>query len=128
MKQIFKAFLLLFVSGTAVAQNKTEANPVTFEKGLQDSTVQLVDVRRPEEFKEGHIKGALLANWQDDQHFQSQVAKLDKNKPVYLYCLAGVRGNKAATWLVQHGFTQVVNLEGGITAWKEAGKPIEAGH
>ncbi|WP_276481422.1 rhodanese-like domain-containing protein [Paraflavitalea pollutisoli] len=128
MKQLFKAFILLFVSGTAVAQNKSEADPAAFEKGLQAKDVQLVDVRRPEEFKEGHIKGAVLANWQDDKHFQSQVAKLDKSKPVYLYCLAGVRGNKAASWLVKNGFSHVVNLEGGITAWKEAGKPIEAGH
>lgn len=128
MKQLFKAFLLLFVSGAAVAQNKSEADPATFEKGLQGKNVQLVDVRRPDEFKEGHIKGAVLANWQDDKQFQAQAAKLDKSKPVYLYCLAGVRGNKAASWLVKNGFTQVVNLEGGITAWKEAGKPIEAGH
>ena len=128
MKQIIKAIVLLLMSGSAAAQNKSNADPATFEKGLKDSTVQLVDVRRPEEFKEGHIKGALLANWQDDQHFQAQVAKLDKRKPVYLYCLAGVRGNKAASWLVKNGFTNVVNLDGGIAAWKEAGKPTEAGH
>jgi rhodanese-related sulfurtransferase len=128
MKQLFKAFILLFVSGTAAAQNKTTVAPAQFEKGLQVKGVQLLDVRRPEEFKEGHIKGAVLANWQDEKQFQEQAAKLDKNKPVYLYCLAGIRGDKAANWLVKNGFTAVVNLEDGIKAWKEAGKPIEVGH
>lgn len=128
MKHLFKAFILLFMSGAASAQNKSNVKPEAFEKGLQAKGVQLVDVRRPEEYKEGHLKGAVLANWQDEKQFQAQVAKLDKSKPVYLYCLAGVRGNKAASWLVQNGFTNVVNLDGGIEAWKEAGKPIEAGH
>ncbi|MDF2189100.1 rhodanese-like domain-containing protein [Paraflavitalea sp. CAU 1676] len=128
MKHLIKAFLLLFVSGAASAQNKSNVSPAEFEKGLQVKGVQLVDVRRPEEYKEGHLKGAVLANWQDDKQFQAQAAKLDKTKPVYVYCLAGVRGDKAASWLVKNGFTNVVNLDGGITAWKEAGKPIEAGH
>ena len=125
MKHLLKAFVLLFVSGTAAAQNKTNVSPAEFEKGLQANGVQLLDVRRPEEYKEGHLKGAALANWQDEKQFQAQAAKLDKSKPVYVYCLAGIRGDKAATWLVNNGFTSVVNLDGGIKAWKEAGKPVE---
>jgi rhodanese-related sulfurtransferase len=127
MKHLLKAFVLLFVSGTAAAQNKTNVTPAEFEKGLQAKGVQLLDVRRPEEYKEGHLKGATLANWQDEKQFQAQAAKLDKSKPVYVYCLAGVRGDKAATWLVKNGFTNVVNLDGGIKAWKEAGKSVEPG-
>lgn len=127
MKHLLKAFVLLFVSGTAAAQNKTDVSPAEFEKGLQAKGVQLLDVRRPEEFKEGHLKGATLANWQDEKQFQAQAAKLDKSKPVYVYCLAGVRGDKAATWLIKNGFTNVVNLDGGIKAWKEAGKSVEPG-
>lgn len=125
MKQLIKAFLLLFVSGTAAAQNKTDVSPAEFEKGITSKETQLLDVRRPEEYKEGHLKGATLANWQDEKQFQAQAGKLDKRKPVYVYCLAGVRSNKAASWLLKNGFTQVVNLAGGIKAWKEAGKPVE---
>lgn len=128
MKHLFKAFILLFISGSALAQNKTNVSPAEFEKGLQTKGVQLLDVRRPEEFKEEHVKGAILANWQDEKQFQEQAAKLDKSKPVYVYCLAGIRGDKAASWLVKNGFTSVINLDGGIKAWKEAGKPTEAGH
>lgn len=128
MKHLFKAFILLFMSGSAAAQNKTTVTAAEFEKGLQIKGVQLLDVRRPEEFKEGHIKGAILANWQDEKQFQEQASKLDKSKPVYVYCLAGIRGDKAASWLVKNGFTSVVNLEDGIKAWKEAGKPTVAEH
>ena len=125
MKKIFKAFLLLFISAGAAAQNKTTVNAIEFEKSIQSKDVQVVDVRRPEEYKEGHIKGAVLANWQDPAQFEEKVKNLDKNKPVYVYCLAGVRSDKAADALLKKGFTKIVQLDGGIKAWKDAGKPLE---
>jgi len=125
MKQLLKSLILLLLSGAAFAQSKNTLPPAEFEKAIQVKGIQLVDVRRPEEFREGHIKGATLANWQDQEAFKAQAAKLDKTKPVYVYCLAGVRSSKAASWLTEQGFTKVVNLEGGIEAWKNAGKPVE---
>ena len=125
MKQILQSLLLLLISGAAFAQSKNMLPPAEFQQAIQVKGIQLVDVRRPEEFKEGHIKGATLANWQDQEAFKAQAAKLDKTKPVYVYCLAGVRSAKAAGWLTEQGFTKVVNLEGGIEAWKNAGKPLE---
>ena len=125
MIRIIKAFLLLFISAGASAQNKTTINASEFEKAIQSKDVQVVGVRRPEEYKEGHIKGAVLANWQDPAQFEEKVKGLDKNKPVYLYCLAGVRSSKAADALVKKGFTKVIHLDGGIEAWKAAGKPLE---
>src|SRR5262249_15129933 len=100
-------------------------NAAEFEKGIQSKDVQVVDVRRPDEFKEGHIKSAVLANWQDQPQFEEKVKTLDKNKPVYVYCLAGVRSDKAADALLKKGFLKVVQLDGGIKAWKDAGKPLE---
>lgn len=125
MKRLLQSLLLIFISGAAGAQSKNTLPPAEFEQAIQVKGIQLLDVRRPEEFKEGHIKGATLANWQNEEEFKTKAAKLDKAKPVYVYCLAGVRSNKAATWLTQQGFTKVVNLEGGIEAWKTAGKPVE---
>jgi len=125
MKHLLKLLILLLLSGAATAQSKNTLPPAEFEQAIQVKGIQLVDVRRPEEFKEGHIKGATLANWQDQEAFKTQATKLDKTKPVYVYCLAGVRSSKAASWLTEQGFTKVVNLEGGIEAWKNAGKPLE---
>jgi len=125
MKRILKAFLLLFISAGASAQGKSSVNANDFEKAIQSKEAQIVDVRRPEEYKEGHIKGAILANWQDAAQFEEKTKSLDKNKPVYLYCLAGVRSSKAADALIKKGFTKVIHLDGGIEAWKAAGKPLE---
>lgn len=125
MKVFFKVLFLSLLSYTGVAQQKSSVTVEAFEKGIQAKDVQILDVRRPEEFKEGHLRGAVLANWQNEEHFATEVKKLDKKKPVYLYCLSGVRSSKAANWLVEQGFTQVVSLDGGIKAWKEAKKPVE---
>lgn len=125
MKHLLKSLILLLFSGAAVAQSKNILPPAEFQQAIQVKGIQLLDVRKPEEFTAGHIKGATLANWQDQEAFKTQAAKLDKTKPVYVYCLAGVRSAKAAGWLTEQGFTKVVNLEGGIEAWKKAGKPLE---
>jgi phage shock protein E len=125
MKRLLQSLLLLLFSGAAAAQGKSTLPPAEYEKAIQAKGAQLLDVRRPEEYKEGHIKGATLANWQQEDQFKAQAVKLDKSKPVYVYCLSGVRSGRAANWLTQNGFTNVVNLEGGIEAWKNAGKPVE---
>ena len=125
MKHVLKAILLLFITGCVSAQNKSSVNAAEFEKAIQAKDAQVVDVRSPEEYKDGHIKGSVLANWQDQPQFEEKIKSLDKNKPVYVYCLAGVRSDKAADVLVKNGFTKVVELDGGIKAWKAAGKPLE---
>ena len=85
----------------------------------------VIDVRTPQEFATGYIKGAVNADWQNEPLFTEQAKKLDKTKPVYVYCLIGVRSSKAADWLAASGFTKIINLDGGIKAWKAADKKIE---
>ncbi len=94
-----------------------------FEKGLS-TDVQLLDVRTMEEFKEGHLKGAMLADWKEKEEFARRVASLDKKKPVFVYCLSGGRSAAALAYLEENGFT-VTELEGGINAWKQADKAVE---
>ncbi len=86
-------------------------------KLAQDSTIQLVDVRTPDEFATGHIEGAMNINyWGDD--FETAIQKLDKKRPVLLYCKSGVRSNKAAAVMQKLGFIELYNLEGGYLTWK----------
>jgi len=66
----------------------------------------------------------LQANWNQPDQFRERVQSLDKQKPVYVYCLVGGRSSAAAQWLREQGFT-VYNLQGGINAWKKANKPVE---
>lgn len=106
-------------------QTNTSISVEEFEKKLmQDTSVQLVDVRTPEEFKEGHLKGAVNYNVNGDD-FEKQISNLDKNKPVMVYCRSGKRSSSAASVLIKNGFTEVYNMEGGITKWNEANKPVE---
>jgi thiol-disulfide isomerase/thioredoxin len=57
--------------------------------------------------------------------FEERIKYLDKNKPVYTYCLVGGRSAAAAARLREEGFKEVYNLQGGITAWKKAELPVE---
>ena len=83
-----------------------------------NSAVQLVDVRTQEEYTVSHLKDAqniCVTN----SDFDEKVKTLDKNKPVYVYCAVGGRSATAAKLLSDMGFTEVYDLEGGITNWEE---------
>jgi len=117
-------FLCLSCSQNSLdAQNKL--TPDAFENMLKsDTTVQLVDVRTPEEFQSGYIAGAVNLNIQDAD-FANKISRLDKNRPVMVYCALGGRSAKAATQFSKLGFQKVYDLKGGMTDWRAAGKRIE---
>lgn len=135
MKKIFSILLLSSFTYLGACQNATsntntikETIPVEqFEKKLGESpTAQLVDVRTPEEYSDGHLKNAVNINYRDD-NFKEQVSKLDKSKPVFVYCLSGGRSGNAAKILQDMHFKEVYNMDGGIMKWEHAGKPTEKG-
>ncbi|HEY1120964.1 MAG TPA: rhodanese-like domain-containing protein [Haloferula sp.] len=92
------------------------------EKQLADGA-QLLDVRTPEEWKEGHLEKAKLITLSKEGFVEKVKAELDPKKPVLVYCKSGGRSAKAAKQLREAGFT-VYDLDGGITAWQKAGKPV----
>lgn len=116
---------IALVSCTSNGQGVKSLKPEEFAQKVGNGTeVQLVDVRTPEEFGEKRIKGAVNINV-DDPAFETQMAKLDKSKPVYLYCLSGGRSSTAADWASKNGFKEVYNLDGGIRNWLNSGKTVE---
>ena len=84
------------------------------------SNVLVVDVRTTEEYAQGHLKGAINIPLSD---LPLRIGALEHNRPILVYCQTGIRGAQASTILVKAGFTKVFNLEGGITAWIDAGYP-----
>src|SRR5690625_1254131 len=108
------------LSGEAQIQ-QIDAN--IFEQRLSGD-VQLLDVRTPEEFNQGHLKDAMLADWKEKEEFERRVEAIDKDKPVLVYCLSGGRSLQAAEYLNNKGF-EVIELKGGINAWKQADKAIQ---
>ncbi len=97
----------------------------TFGNGMKAADVQLFDVRTAAEYRTGHLPGALQADYNNKKEFFDRVQYLDKDKPVYIYCLVGGRSGAAAKWMRENGFSHVIDLAGGINAWKQAGKPLE---
>lgn len=89
--------------------------------------VELIDVRTPVEFREVHV--AFARNIPLDQLDPKQltVGQAGSQKPVYVICRSGSRGKQACEKIVTHGFTNVVNVEGGTMAWDQAGLPVVRG-
>ena len=89
--------------------------------------VVLLDVRTPKEFAEGHIAGAVNLDVQDPQ-FGAKLAKLDRDKTYLVYCRSGRRSASACGIMNEQRFPagRQYNLRGGITAWQQAGNPVES--
>ncbi|MFZ6051450.1 rhodanese-like domain-containing protein [Halocola ammonii] len=87
-----------------------------FEAALNEGEVQLVDVRTPGECANGVIEGAENINI-GDSDFDQQLEKLDKDKPVLVYCASGGRSARAMNMMKSKGFEKVLNLKGGYGAW-----------
>ncbi len=96
-----------------------ELNVKDFKKKMEtyDDTV-LVDVRTPEEIKEGSINGHIVLNIMDPA-FTMKIDKLDREKSYFVYCRSGNRSGQACRYMLSQGFKKLYNLEGGIIAWHE---------
>lgn len=127
MRNVFFSLLLLtaFSCNSQTGNSDTRVNADAFEKGLSEEKAQVLDVRKASEFKTGHLKNALQADWTNKDQFFERVKYVDKDRPVYIYCLVGGRSSAAASWMRENGFKKVVELSGGINAWKNAGKQLE---
>lgn len=98
--------------------------PENFENKMREVKVyQLLDVRTPGEFSQGHLKDAVLLDFYR-KDFREEILKLDKNKPVFVYCAVGGRSHAAAETMRGLGFKQVFDLQGGYQAWSQAQRPV----
>ena len=120
-----RIMIVLFVSVTFVAcGQKKETKDKAAESGeasivlispealsKANNGIQLIDVRKPEEFSSGHIENAVNMNFYDSD-FESQLKSLDKTKEVYIYCRSGGRSGKTAKMMEEMGFEKIYDLEG----------------
>lgn len=125
-----KRFLIigfLFFVNTVFAQNKDKylLSINDFETKLRENSgvAQLVDVRTPEEFMRGHLKRAMNLNFNDDNFEDIVKAKLDKTRPVFVYCFSGRRSTDAAAFLRDLGYKDVYDMAGGFAKWTSSSKP-----
>jgi len=128
LKTLFITFLCIGLSQNIIAQSTSKGVIKNIEpselKTVLDNNIQLVDVRTPNEFKSGHIKGSVNMNYYD-QDFSTQIDKLDKLKPIYVYCRSGVRSKYSSEILKKLGFKKIYNLKGGILNWNTNNLPLK---
>lgn len=88
----------------------------TLKPMLKDKTKQLIDVRTTREYEQRHIKEFknLPLNL-----LPGELSKLDKSKETIVICQSGMRSMQAAKILKKAGFTNIVNVSGGMSAWRE---------
>ncbi|MDQ3110732.1 MAG: thioredoxin domain-containing protein [Bacteroidota bacterium] len=123
---IATAALFVAACHQSVKGNYASLEPKSFAKVADSLTnEQLVDVRTPSEYAAGHLEGATNLDWNGGQ-FQQEAGKLDKSKPVMLYCRTGGRSTEAAEWLKKEGFTNVYEMKSGITGWQAESLPVSA--
>ncbi|AWG21570.1 rhodanese-like domain-containing protein [Flavobacterium faecale] len=117
---IFTSALFLSCNGQN-AQNQKTVAAQEFQKEIANTEKpQLIDVRTPEEFESEHLVNATNINWTGTT-FEADAQKLDKTKPVYVYCRSGGRSKKACSKLAELGFTNIIELDGGFLQWSAEG-------
>ncbi len=85
--------------------------------------VIILDIRSPKEIKDGHIKGAVFANF-FDKDFKQQLTRFDRNTPYIVHCKRGGRSTKALAVLEELGFTDITHMDGGLDDWKRDALPL----
>lgn len=127
MKKLILLIVIMFgLNLHCCAQDNTveNMNVPEFSQYIGQKDVQVLDVRTPEEYADGHIAGAINIDIFGDGFLQEANEMLDKSKPVAVYCRSGKRSAEAARLLSGDGF-EVTNLLGGILAWEADKRPIE---
>jgi rhodanese-related sulfurtransferase len=94
-------------------------NVADFKAKMESLTGQgfnLVDVRTPEEVASGTIENSINIDF-NNSNFSEGLAKLDKSKPLMLFCRSGARSGRASSIAKELGFTEIYDLQGGFMAW-----------
>ena len=117
----FVGIISLSVISCKAQEENTDVTILSVEEAktilAEEPGAVFLDVRTPEEFNEGHIEGAVLINFFDED-FKEQVEALDKDKPVYIYCRSGNRSQQAGMILTEMGFQEVYDIEAGYIGWE----------
>ena len=115
------ASILFFSCNTQTNESVKLVEAKEFSTQIETATSpQILDVRTPQEFDEQHLANATNIDW-NGSSFEQQAQQLDKGKTVYVYCKSGRRSAEASDKLAEMGFTDIVELDGGITKWNSAG-------
>ena len=106
------------------APEAAKALSAAAESKAPEKAITIIDVRTPEEFTEGHLKGAQNISIASPD-FEKSLAKLDPAKTYLVHCGSGGRSTRSLATFSKLGFKSVIHLDGGMKAWKAAKLPVE---
>jgi len=132
MKEIYPAILASILLAVIISGCLSSTTPpeklkyvdVSVQQGkemIDRGEVFILDVRTQEEYNESHINGSTLIPVQE---LDTRFKELPRDKKILVYCRTGSRSATASEILVKNGFTQIYNMQGGITEWKNAGYEV----
>jgi thioredoxin len=125
MKAFYLPLTICFLLLTGYGYAQKVVSPSEFQSMVNDlASVQLIDVRTPGEYAGGSLMGAQNIDVRSND-FNERIETLDRNQPVFVYCLSGGRSANAAKQMVSMGFTDIYDLKGGIMSWKRVGLPVK---
>jgi hydroxyacylglutathione hydrolase len=108
-------------SGLPLAELPNVTAPELGRRLRDERELVVLDVREPFEWEEGHIAGAMLIPMRE---VPSRLPEIPRDRPMALVCRGGPRSSLVGSLLLQHGFTRLLNVWGGMTGWLEAGLPL----
>jgi len=114
---------LLFNCNVTSNSSFQDINSDELELMIKKEDLVLLDVRTPTEYSNGHLISAVNINYYGE-NFDDEIDKLDKLKPIVVYCKSGGRSSKSALKLVEKGFEKIYNLKGGFDQWIFHGKEV----
>ena len=120
---VLSLVLFLATLGCINEEKGIIVTPVEMQTILHSENAQLIDVRTPEEYSEGHIENSQNIDYFSTT-FDQDILVLDKTKPVIVYCRSGKRSGESSKILKKAGFITVYDMEGGILNWKEKGLEV----
>jgi rhodanese-related sulfurtransferase len=117
--------IMAFGSGMANAQKVIQNNSTEiFQLLNKNKSIVILDVRTPQEFAAGHLKGAVNIDIYQD-NFYSRIDKLDKKATYMVYCRTNNRSGVTVTYMKQKGFAVVYQMMDGFPGWAYNKLPYE---
>ena len=113
-------------TAAAAPANGAKIAAADFAAALKRPGTTIIDVRTPQEYAQGHLPGAVNIDVSSPD-FNGQLATLDPSAPYAVYCHSGNRSGVAVSAMTDQGFADAYHLEGGITAWQQAGGEVVTG-
>jgi phage shock protein E len=104
----------------------TEHSAVSCHRFLGQNYLLILDVRTPQEYESGHLKGAVNIPIQDPS-LKEKLESYDKGRPVLVYCKAGIRSRQVINYMESIGYQQIHHMTLGINDWNIAGYELITG-